>query len=365
MTNLIPAHINNIAPYRPGLLIEEVAAQHGLTKITKLASNENNLGPSPKVLAAINEALPNIHRYGDMESRFLKSALAHKFDLSQELILIGNGSSEFLLTLAHGFLGPGLNAIMSQPSFSLYAQNTKAAGADAIVLPLKPDFNHDLEAILAKVTEQTRLIFLDNPLNPTGGFLEPQEIETFFKALPEHVILVLDEAYIDFARRKRQDWQKLIKDSGRLVVLRTFSKAYALAGLRVAYALMPLEILTAINKVRQPFNLNNLAQVAAIAALDDDEFYQKTLDMTWNSLDYMQKEMKALGFNTYPTEANFMMVEVEKSKGRSADVFFNDILKQGFITRSLTSFGLPTHLRINAGTPEETRAFVDAVRKVL
>jgi len=366
MSGIIPPHVEKLTPYVPGRLIEEVEAELGLVGLIKLASNENSLGPSPMALAALTRALPQIHRYSDADSRLLKVALSRKTGCDSSQILCGNGSSEFILLLAHVLTGPGDRALMSRPSFTLYAKNAQAAGAEVVEVPLTPDYGHDLEALLAKAgeaAERTRLVFLDNPLNPTGAFLSPEALADFYRRLPPAAVLVLDEAYIDFSRRPRADWRPFLDESdGRLVVLRTFSKIYGLAGLRAAYALMPAPLAAALNKTRQPFNMNSLAQAGALAALEDEDFLRRSLEMTWTSLDYFQAEFARLGLGPRPTEANFLMADLG---GRSADELFQALLRRGVITRSLASFGLPACLRVNAGLPAESRALVSALEEVL
>lgn len=359
---MIPSHILKLSPYVPGRLIEDVESELGLSGIIKLASNENSLGPSPLALKAMAEALPSIHRYSDADARGLKKALARKFDLSPDTIVTGNGSSEFILVLCHALLGPGLNAVMSRPSFTLYAKNAQAAGAEARQAPLNSAYGHDLSALLNLVDNKTRLVFIDNPLNPTGAWLEAEELFSFHQALPDKAVLVIDEAYVEFARRQKIDWRDRLYKPGRLVVMHTFSKAYGLAGLRVAYAMMDPDLAEAVNKIRQPFNMNSLAQIGAAAALDDDDFLRRTLEMTWASLDYFHSELRGLGLETYPTEANFMMIDLGE---RLAEEVFQAVLRKGVISRSLSSFGLDRHLRINAGLQEESQAMVQALREVL
>lgn len=359
---MVPEHIVKLSPYVPGRLIEDVEAELGLSGIVKLASNENSLGPSPKALTAMRQALDGLHRYGDADSLALKTALCRKFGFDPATVVTGNGSSEFILVLCHALLGAGLKAVMSKPSFTLYAKNAQAAGAEVLEAPLAPDFGHDLERILKMVDERTRLVFLDNPLNPTGSYIEPEELMAFHRALPETAALVVDEAYVEFVRQKKADWNQTLHRPGRLVVMRTFSKIYGLAGVRAAYALMDPALAQVVNKVRQPFNMNNLAQVGAAAAIDDDEFVDRTLTMTWRSLDTLAAEFKAMGLEPYPTEANYMMVGLGD---RLADEVFQTVLRQGVITRSLTSFGLSRHLRVNAGLELETAALIQAMKTVL
>lgn len=358
--NIIPPAIQRLSPYVPGRLLADVEAELGLSGIIKLASNENSLGTSPKALAAMADALAGANRYGDADGRALKKALADKFGYDPATLLTGNGSSEFILLLAHVLTGPGLSAVMSHPSFSLYSKNIQAAGAEVREAPLTAGFGHDLAGLLKLVDDTTRLVFLDNPLNPTGAYLGPGEILAFYERLPQTALLVLDEAYIDFTRAPRADWAR--SRPRRVAVLRTFSKLYGLAGMRAAYAIMDPGLAAALNKARQPFNMNILAQVGAVAALGDDDFVARTLKMTWDSLAYLSAETQKLGLTPYPTAANYLMVDLG---GRRADDVFQAVLRQGVITRSLTSFGLPGHLRVNAGQPFEGEALVRALKSVL
>lgn len=359
MSLIVPESIENLSPYVPGRLLEDVQRELNLSNIIKLASNENSLGASPRAMDAMTAALGNIYRYGDADARALKLALSEKFGYDPACIVAGNGSSEFILVLAHALCGPGLSAVMSRPSFTLYAKNVEAAGGRALEAPLTPAYGHDLDGLLKLVDETTRLVFLDNPLNPTGAYLQPDEIAAFYEKLPDTCLLVLDEAYVEFARQPKLLWSPSLE---RLAVMRTFSKLYGLAGLRAAYCLMAPQFAAAINKVRQPFNMNSLTQAGAIAALGDEDFIQRTLRMTWDGLDYLRAECVALGLKPYPTEANFIMIGLD---GRSADEVFQAILRQGIISRSLSSFGLTQHLRVNAGQPYEMEAFIRALKAVL
>lgn len=361
MNKIIPQTIEDLAPYVPGRRIEDVERELGLTGIIKLASNENSLGASPRALEAVAGALASVNRYSDADSRTLKAALAQKYGYNPDTLVTGNGSSEFILVLCHTLLEPGLNAVMSRPSFTLYASNARAAGAEVREVALSSDYGHDLKSLAAEVDENTRLVFLDNPLNPTGAYLEPGEIMAFHRNLPDSAVLVLDEAYIDFARRPKADWRQSLETPGRLVVMRTFSKAYGLAGLRVAYALMDPSLARAVNKTRQPFNLNCLAEAAAVAALNDEDFLEQTLNSTWQSLDFFQTEFRKIGLRPYPTEANFLMASIGE---RSAGELFESLLHQGVIIRALSSFGLNHHLRVSAGLANEGEALMEALKKV-
>jgi histidinol-phosphate aminotransferase len=359
---VIPPNVAALSPYVPGRLIEDVLAEVGLPSAVKLASNENSLGPSPKVLAAVAGALPGLNRYGDADSRALTRAVSAAVGHPAEGIVASNGSSEVILVLCHALLGPGTTAVMSRPSFTLYAKNAQAAGAEVVEIPLDAGFGHDLGAMAASLDGRTRLVFVDNPLNPTGAYLGPEALDRLMAALPPTALLVLDEAYVDFCRSPRPDYAAILA-TGQAVILRTFSKLAGLAGLRAAYALMDPDLAAVLDKVRQPFNLNNLAQAAAIASLDDRDHRSATLDMTWRALDRLAAELPKLGLAVHPTESNFLMARLPE--GRLAEEVVNALLKEGVIIRSLNSFGLPRHVRINAGLPEELDALLAGLEKVL
>jgi histidinol-phosphate aminotransferase len=359
---MVPVHIRELAGYQPGKLIEDVLEEMGLERAVKLASNENSLGPSPLAVRAVAESLSGLYRYGDADSRRLREAISRKISYPVEGIVAGNGSSEFILVLAHTLLGPGLTAVMSKPSFTLYAKNAQAAGAKVVEVPLTADYSHDLENLIAKSDASVRLVFIDNPVNPTGSYLSPNQIEYLLNQLPKTALLVLDEAYTDFVKAPRPDYHRLLAD-GRLVILRTFSKIMGLAGLRAAYALMDPELAKALNKVRQPFNLNTLAQIGAQAALEDNKHINDTLEMTWAALELFKKKLPSFGFTVYPSEANFIMAKLPK--GHTADDFTKKMLKEGVIIRSLSSFGLPDHVRINAGLEGELEELFKAIDNCL
>ncbi|MDR1083623.1 MAG: histidinol-phosphate transaminase [Deltaproteobacteria bacterium] len=359
--DLVPQCIRSLPNYVPGRLMEDVAEAMGLSRVIKLASNESCLGPSPKAMAAIKDALPGLGRYGDADSRRLRLALSEHLGIDPEYILAGNGSSEFLVLMSHALLGPGLSAVMSRPSFILYASNAQATGADVFEVPVTDKFGHDLPAMLAKADSATRLVFLDNPLNPTGAWLTAGEIDDFLAELPETSILILDEAYTDFSRQARPDYRKLLA-AGRVAVLRTFSKIYGLAGLRAAYLLADPDLISSLNKIRQPFNLNLLAQAGAQAALNDRDHLTNTLKATWASLDCLRAELPALGLPVHPTEANFIMAG---PVSMGAEALEAALLRHGIIIRSLSSFGLTGHVRITGGRPAENEALIKALRKIL
>ncbi|MDR1165415.1 MAG: histidinol-phosphate transaminase [Deltaproteobacteria bacterium] len=356
----IPQYILDLSPYVPGKLISEVMAEMGLSSVIKLGSNENNLGPSPKALEAMRAEFDGLARYGDAFAVALKNKIARKFNLPAANVVCGNGSSEFILLLCHALLGPGLEAVMSRPSFTLYAKCALATGAKATEIPLK-ELGHDLPRLLGAIGPQTRIVFLDNPLNPTGAFLPREELEAFSGSLPEGVLLALDEAYADYARAPRPDYARLLQ-GGRVVILRTFSKLYGLAGVRVAYALMDDSLAAALNKIRQPFNLNNFAQAGAIAALDDEEHERATLAMNAEGVAFYEKSLPPLGLKTYPTQANFIMAD---SGPLDAETLVARLFREGIIVRSLKSFGLNDKIRVTVGLPRENAALLDSLPRAL
>ncbi|MDR3152720.1 MAG: histidinol-phosphate transaminase [Deltaproteobacteria bacterium] len=357
----VPEHIRNLTPYVPGRSIEEAMEELGLPRAVKLASNENSLGPSPKAVEAMAAALGSIGRYGDASSGKLKAAIAARWDIPPGTVVCGNGSSEFILVLSHALAGPGLNAVMSRPTFTLYAKCAAASGAEVREVPLTEAYGHDLEAILASCDAATRLVFIDNPLNPTGAFLSRKDILDLELKLPDGALLVLDEAYADFARERLPDIKELV-GRGRTAILRTFSKLYGLAGARAAWMAAPPEVAEAVNRVRQPFNMNSLAQAGALAALGDSEHVHRTLRMVWSGLETLGSALADLGLPHFPTQANFLMAGTGPF---TADALTAELFRKGLIVRSLSSFGLTDKIRITAGLPEEISELAAGLRELL
>ncbi len=358
----IPEHIKKLIPYPPGKPIEELEREYGISGSIKMASNENSLGPSPKALTAIAKSLQNLHRYPDGSCYYLAHKLAAKLGVAQEQLIFANGSDEILALLAEAFIQPGDEAISSHPSFLVYPKVTQAQGGINRVVPLR-DMRHDLPAILNEITSRTRLIFLDNPNNPTGTIFSRTEFEDFLAQVPEQVIVVLDEAYWDFVEVGQQlDAGNYINIDKPLVSLHTFSKAYGLAGLRIGYGLMTREIADCLNRVRPPFNVNSLAQIGAIAALDDDKHYANTLAMTRDGIVWLGEQLRQLGLQPYPTQANFFLVDLA---GLDAQTFYKAMLRRGVIVRPMTAYGYPDFIRITAGTGAENRRLLDAAAEVL
>ncbi|MGE5256685.1 MAG: histidinol-phosphate transaminase [Hyphomicrobiales bacterium] len=361
MSLKFPEHILSIPSYVPGKPVEEVERERGIRHSIKLASNENPLGPSPKALAALRRTLPSMHRYPDSSGYELTRRLALRFHLDPAQIVLGNGSDDIIGMLARSILQPGDEVIMPKPSFQMYEIETRSAAAVPVEVPLK-GFRTDLEAMAAKITPRTRIVFVNTPHNPTGSLVTRSEIEAFMALLPADVILVIDEAYIEFVRdpagANSLDWVR----AGRPVVgLRTFSKAYGLAGLRIGYGLMPAEVAGVLQRVRPPFNVNLAAQAAAAAALDDSEFLKETLKVVHEGVDYLHGALTGLGLACLPTQSNFLMFQVPGDAGR----VFEGLLDRGVIVRPLTSYGYPDRIRVNAGQPEENRRFIKALREAL
>ena len=356
----IPDSILKIDPYVPGKPIEELEREYGITNSIKLASNENPLGPSPKAIEAVGKALLNLHRYPDGSGHDLVSRIAAHLDVAPGNIVLGNGSDDIIGILAMAFLRPGDEAIMPRPSFLMYDIAVKSVGAESVFVPLK-ELCVDLDAMRKAITDRTRMIFVCNPNNPTATTVSGSSLETFIREIPAHVIVVVDEAYIEFARDPEcRSAVKWASGQNPVVALRTFSKIYGLAGLRVGYGVMPAEISGWINRVRHPFNVNSLAQAGATAALEDTAYVQKTLKLVHEGLDYLFAGLKELGIRSFPTQANFFLIDV----GQSADVVYRELLKCGVIVRSMTSYGYPQYIRITVGLPEENRRLLAALKKI-
>jgi len=354
-----PSYIRDIAPYQPGKPISELAREMGLdeNKIVKLASNENPLGVSPKAKKAIERELAGLSRYPDGNAFELKAALAKRYGVAQEQLVVGNGSNDLLELVASAFLAPGKAAVYSQHAFAVYPLATQARGARSIVVPAK-DYGHDLEAMVRAVDDETYVIWVANPNNPTGTFAAPGEIEAFLRRVPERVLVVLDEAYNEYLPAElRGDSVKWLKRHPNLVLTRTFSKAYGLAGLRVGYALAHASVADIMNRVRQPFNVNSIALAAAAAALDDMEFVARSYAENLRGLQQLEEGARGLGLDFIPSQANFLTIRVGK-----APEIYKRLLRRGVIVRPVGgAYELPEHLRVTVGTPQENARFLAAL----
>jgi histidinol-phosphate aminotransferase len=357
----IPDYIQAIEPYVPGKPLEALEREYGISDSVKLASNENPLGPSPKALAAIQNGLATLHRYPDGAGHVLTLRIAEANGISPANVVIGNGSDDIIALLVRALIRPGDRVIVPKPSFLMYAISASAAGAVVDTVPLQ-GLAMDLEAMAERVTGDTRMVFVCNPNNPTGTVITQKAFDRFMDRLPEDALVVVDEAYIEFARNPAGLKTGQPSDLNRpLVTLRTFSKVYGLAGLRVGYGIMPASLAELLNRVRPPFNVNALAQVAAAAALDDRAFVVKTVERIHQGLDDLYDALDNLGLTYFKTEANFFLIDV----GQPADVVFEKMLQQGVIVRSMRAYGFPDYIRINVGLEEENRRFLRALETIL
>ncbi len=359
----IPKYFTKIKPYVPGKPIEEVEREYGIGDSIKLASNENPLGPSPMAINAIRNAVEKLHRYPDTGGYELIQAIAEKNNIDSENIVLGNGSDDIIALLAQVLLRPDDEVILPQPSFLFYEISILSSGALPVWVPLK-SFKTDLKGMLQKISPRTRLIFLNVPHNPTGTIISRPDFEDFIAEIPSDIVIVLDEAYIEFVRAADcvNSFDYLRTDK-TIVGMRTFSKAFGLAGLRVGYGVMPAPLAELLHRVRQPFNVNTLAQVAAAAALHDTEFLQKTIDLVHAELEFIYGALDKLKLPYIRSQANFFMVQVGDRS--SADAVFENLLKQGVIVRSMTSYGYAGYIRVNIGKHEENIRFLEALEKVI
>jgi histidinol-phosphate aminotransferase len=359
--SLANEHILGIAPYEPGKPTEELERELGIADAIKLASNENPLGPSDRVQKALIAALPHLNRYPDGSGHYLRQALAKKHGVSIDQVVLGNGSNELIELIVRTFLRPGDEAVVPHPSFMVYPMIVQAAGGIRVMVMLK-DYRLDLEAMARAITPMTKIVFLANPNNPTATIVTADEVAHFLSRVPPRTIVVFDEAYIEFAMGPDfPDVLASVKQGRKVMVLRTFSKSASLAGLRVGYGVADADAIALMNRIRQPFNVNALAQVAALAALDDESHVMECVRMIEAGRHYLYDEFNALGIKYVPSRANFILVDV----GHSASDVFQRLLKEGVIVRPLTPFGMESALRITIGTPQENRRLVKALRHVL
>jgi histidinol-phosphate aminotransferase len=361
--DLAPANVRAIAPYIPGKPIAETARELGIPeeRILKMASNENPLGPSPKAIAAIGGALSSLNYYPDGSGYELKRILSGRLGVVPGNIVLGNGSNDVLELVARAFLRAGDSAVYSQHAFMVYPLVVQAIGATGIEVPAR-DYGNDLDAMAAALRQDTRIVFVANPNNPTGTFTPWSEIERFVERLPRQVLVVLDEAYGEYLpdalASPTPAWLARFPN---LVIARTLSKAYGLAGLRVGFALAHPEVAELMNRVRQPFNVNHLAMVAACAALGDGEFIARSRDVNARGLEQLTAGFERLGLRYIPSRANFVTVHV----GPDADRVYREMLAAGVIVRPIAGYGLPEHLRVTVGLPEHNERFLAALAAAL
>lgn len=358
----VAPHISTLVPYPPGKPLEELEREYGISGSIKLASNENAWGPSPRAVDAIKDTLMNLHRYPDGSCYYLTQMLSEKIGVKPEQIVFGNGSNEIIGLLISAFLQPGEEVITSHPTFLMYQKLVQVQGGVNRVAELTDSMTHDLKAILDMVTPETRMIFLDNPNNPTGTIIDRDDFATFINKLPEEVIVVLDEAYVDFvAPEQRIDVLSYIKKERPVASLRTFSKAYGISGLRLGYGIMDPQMADYLNRVRQPFNVNSLAQVGGIAALSDEEHYNMTLAKTREGIAWLSREVEKLGCIPKKTHTNFFLIDV-MGDGKK---LYEHMLHQGVIVRPMQAYGYPNYIRITVGRDKENQRFVKALARSL
>jgi len=357
--------VQALSPYQPGKPIDELEREYGVTDVIKLASNENPLGSSAKVVAALQNELAELSRYPDGNGFTLKTALANMHSVAVEQITLGNGSNDILEILTRAFVTPEHEVVFSQHAFAVYPIVTQAVGAKAVVIPAK-NWGHDLDAMQKAITDKTRVIFIANPNNPTGTWLEKQELADFLQAVPETVLVVLDEAYFEFAysdalAKNYPNGIEWLHQYSNLIVTRTFSKAYGLAGLRVGYSVSHAQVADALNRVRQPFNVNSLALKAAEVALNDTEHLEAGIKLNTQGMSQLITTFEDRHLNYIPSVANFICVEI----GENAMKVYDDLLYEGIIVRPVANYEMPHFLRITIGTEKENERFILALKKVL
>ena len=352
-----------IKPYEPGKPVEEVERELGLQNVIKMASNENPLGPSPLAVRAMRDSIDQMHIYPDGNNYYLKEKLAGKLGVDPGQLVFGNGSDELLAMLSLAYISPGEEAVMPEPSFSEYEFAVRLQGGIPKVVPLRGEnFLYNLETMLEAVAEKTKLIFICNPNNPTGSAVDGKQMEQFVGRLPDGVVLVLDQAYIEYSDDPEEiSGFRYIREGLPVISLRTFSKIYGLAGLRIGYGIAPAEIVADLNRVRQPFNVNAMAQKAAIAALDDDEQVVRSRRLVTEARIQIKEGLREMGLKPVPDQANFCFIDVKADSRR----VFQALLGKGVIVRTGDIFGQPTFIRVTYGTKEQNERFMAALKEVL
>jgi histidinol-phosphate aminotransferase len=353
--------VKDLIPYVPGKPVEELERELGITGAIKIASNENPVGPSPLALEAACKALGNIHRYPDGDAFYLKHKLAGVLEINPERLIFGNGSNDVLDIAARTFLSPGDEAVMGEFAFIVYPIVTQAVGAKAVISPM-PGYKHDLRDMFSRITPRTKAVFIANPNNPTGTMVKREEMEWFLDNVGEGILVVIDEAYFEYVEDPEYpDSLKYQHDGKSILTVRTFSKIYGLAGLRLGYGVADEEIVSAMQRARHPFNTSSIAQEAAIAALDDHEHVKRSRDVNSEGLGYLNDELDRLGISYTPTYTNFILIDLKEDPMP----LYNALLREGVIVRPVGGYGLKTHLRVTIGLPEENERFVRAVKKVI
>ncbi|MGC1479616.1 MAG: histidinol-phosphate transaminase [Chthoniobacterales bacterium] len=350
-------HVENLVAYEPGKPVDELAREMGLEPgdIIKLASNENPLGPSPRAIDAMRVALERAHFYPDGGGWALRNAIAERLSLDRSNVILGNGSNEIIEFLGHAFLSPGDEVITAKHAFAVYRLMAQLFGAKTVEVP-DPGYVADLDAMLAAITPRTRQLFVANPNNPTGTLVDQAQIDAFMDRVPDHVTVIFDEAYYEFLETP-PDVLKFVREGRNVVVMRTFSKIQGLAALRIGYGLAPAPLAELLQKTRQPFNANAIAQAGALAGLHDDEHMTRTRDLTIEGREYFEGEFAEMGQEFVPSFANFVLVKVG-----DGDAVFQELLKRGIIVRAMRSYYLPEWIRVSVGTMDQNRRFIAELR---
>jgi len=361
-SDLTRACVRGLTPYTPGKPIEEVQREYGLTDIIKLASNENPLGPSPKAVEAICTAAADVRLYPDNDCYHLRRAVADHLGVDREQVLLGHGSDELIHNIGLAFICPGDEVMMCSGPFSQYEFTTRLMEATPIMVPLDGSWRYDLPEMARRLTDRAKVIFIGNPNNPTGTIVTENELAQFMSAVPERTIVVMDEAYFEYV--DAPDYAQgmpYVREGRAVIVLRTFSKIYALAGLRVGYGVTTPELAGAMERVREPFTVTSVGQAAALASLADKNQLRRSAALNKESKEYLYRELTRLGLKYAPTQANFVWVDV----GRDCRDVFVELLKRGVIVRTGDVFGAPTHIRVTTGLPDQNQRFMSALEAVL
>lgn len=359
---LVPSYIQNLANYVPGKAIKEVQRELGLDHVDKLASNENSLGPSPKAIEAMAKTLSGLHRYPDVSGYDLRTKLAKRYNINMDNVILGGGSEGIMSTIMRTFLLSDDEIVSAANSFIGFRVLANASGRKVHWVPMK-NYRYDLEAMAEKVTDYTKIIYIANPDNPMGTYITRKEFEEFYVHIPERVLIILDEAYYEFAQSRNDYPDSMTYRYDNIITLRTFSKAYGLAGLRIGYGFAHDELIRNLMKVKEPFSPSLIAQTAGSAAMDDSAFLEKTLTINETGYTFLQKELTSLGIETVPSVANFI-TSIWETNAQALDIT-QSLLKKGIIVRNLKAFGWPNCIRISIGTADENGRFIDALKSIL
>ena len=355
-------YLKDIIPYKPGKPIEEVKRELGLKRVIKLASNESPKGPSPKVVEAITAEAGNVNRYPDGGCFYLREAIARKLSIPEDRIVFGNGSDEIIVMAIRACVKPGDEVVVADPTFMIYHIVSMVEGATVRKVPLR-NYKYDLDGMLKEINKKTKVVFIANPDNPTGSYVTSEELNSFIDKVPRDVLIFIDEAYYEFAAGGDypQTLNLVNRTDRNIIIARTFSKAYALAGLRVGYGIARADVADVINKVREPFNINSIAQVAAVAALKDEKYMAESVGLINSEKDKFYEFFKSVGVEYVPSKTNFILINTKRDSMK----IFEFLLKRGVIIREMSGWGFKGFVRVNIGLPEENEIFFTAFKEAL